>query len=310
MLYDWTIPELIGLGIYASILLPKIHDVLQTKHADLFLPLTDSVDELFLLMRRYRVLLVGDMALRYCDSTTDKWPCTVWEFAVPHSSYHAFGFQLLLLLEGRLHSRHKSDTGAEGYDEISIIDLGNRSCKLYRCASEDASIFIASCWSTLEMNALSPDGFCMAYPKSTWLAFGIVRSITPLPRVASEHTATFNTRGYTMKTLDVIREEWQPDAGKCRMYGYCETACRFLGDAHCVTIWFRSPAPPPSSISTWTLPRGQHSACTRETRYRVLRMDVHGTDYVVYGEPGGPIELYHLPFAGRPVQYLQPDTMW
>ncbi|PSR75527.1 hypothetical protein PHLCEN_2v9092 [Hermanssonia centrifuga] len=204
---------------------------------------TDDVDLFLHYMRRTGACLSGGKCLSILDRAAT-WTAADWDFYCPHEGFDSFCLFLLHQLDGV--TTHHTDWygydsngnpySTDGICERRRIRTDRATFDVMRSSSSSAFHPIAYFHSTLVMNYITADSFCIAYPNSTLVRkIGLIQSRQLRPQ-ASSALQKYRGRGYHF--YREARQFIAAPSTECLPHGYCTRTRRFFGDKHCISVTF------------------------------------------------------------------------
>ena len=203
----------------------------------------DDVDGLRNIMRSTGAVITGDAAIHFLDRASTFEP-QEYKIVVPRRSYHTFLTFLIVTLRGYVVERQCSkDKMPEDADEDfgivnrQVVCLGKYYMDVICSATETPLLPIANFHSTIAMNFITADAFCIAYPAT----FFVRRNIRLARRMRKSDLA--DVEEYCRRGYPVIHGRSQfaslPRAETgCFFEGYCAHSGRYFGDSHCLFYAF------------------------------------------------------------------------
>ena len=216
--------------------------------------ITDEPEAFRAAMRRYRVILSGGAALHFLDTKAD-WTPGDYDFFCSDEGFEPFCDFIQSRLAGStvlsvekqafytpdptsymgMFNRGPGQESSRGIKERRVFTTNRGKFDVLRAASFSPLLPIVHFHSTLVMNVISADAFCIPYP---WLF--LKGSLVPLPHSSSTRDRAalekyVKERQYHL--CNSMHGFWDPrEDFECMPHGHCARDIRYFNDEHCLTF--------------------------------------------------------------------------
>ncbi len=199
---------------------------------------TDNVDGFLQTMRVTGTCLSGGKCLSLLDRTSH-WQSHDWDFYCPHEGFDNFCLYVIDQLGGSTIEHDCVET--ETYHDAGFCERRRmRTCAgvfdVLRSRSSSALLPIPHFHSTILVNFISADTFCIAYPWALHAREGVIQT-RPLDSTTRAAVDKYIARGYRMLESTNLACDRNVEA-ICRPRGHCARNVRYFGDINCITVNF------------------------------------------------------------------------
>ncbi|KAI0059554.1 hypothetical protein BV25DRAFT_1782006, partial [Artomyces pyxidatus] len=194
-------------------------------------------------MRQTRAIVAGSVALQYLSPhVQEQWTPRNMDVFCPLTTC-ATVLSHLKLVEG--YAQESAETtapffahvwdGAGIVGVIRLVSASGRRVTLYTCEHNSPLMPLTYSWSTLLVNFLTADSFCVTYPKLTLRGIGCFNPYLAPADAMDECVQRYLARGFTLLSFEgnEVDHRVVPDSGM-----YCPQTFRTFEDIACMRMTF------------------------------------------------------------------------
>ena len=243
----WALPQLLGYATLSDHCNSTVEEYFRRRWFMALQHCTGDGEAMRTIMRTTGAVVSGSFALKFLDQRATFAPGDV-DCYVPIQGYHTFVTFLVAALGAEIVSeddfrrqygkpRPYRYGNLTGIADRRVLRIGKVVIDVI-CSTNSSPLFpIAKFHSTIVMNFLSADGFCIAYPVSVLLrlSFKTCRRMLSNDRIALNK---LQDRGYLVFRSPQELSNFPRDASGCYSLGHCGVQLRFFADEYCITFMF------------------------------------------------------------------------